>query len=113
MLLEIHTGLRTVFCHTDCPPVTKMLVVLYEHQRGFLPRSSFGCPCFQAAVSVWYKFYYVRPCIAFKSICHNKVQSRFCYMPTESTGSFSSEQLVKDLLVFVFIILFVKKSNRV
>ena len=29
-------------------------------------------------------------------------------MPTESTGSFSSEQLVKDLLVFVFVILFVK-----
>ena len=33
-------------------------------------------------------------------------------MPTESTGSFSSEQLVKDLLVFVFIILFVKKIKQ-
>ena len=35
-----------------------------------------------------------------------------CYMPTGSTGSFSSEQLVKDLLVFVFIILFVKNQTE-
>ena len=34
-------------------------------------------------------------------IAPDSSDTNLCYMPTESTGSFSSEQLVKDLLVFV------------